>query len=290
MNKDKIMIKAVFTDLDRTLLKNNRTFSEANLKAMKYLKENNIKLIIATGRNILSAKKVLKNEHCFDYLMFSSGAGIIHWQTKEIIYENHINKENTKNAIAVLLKNDVDFMVHDIIPENHKFYYWIHHSLPDFRRRIKLYNEFAQPLELDRSPIEATQLMAVLKQNEKEKFEQIKSELRFVKVIRATSPLDNRSIWLEIFPQSISKGHSAEWLCNELGIKKNETVGIGNDFNDVDLLEMTYNSYVVANAPDELKQRFIVVASNENDGFTEVVQKIFSNEQNELCNVLSDLT
>ena len=273
------MIKAVFTDLDRTLLKNNGTFSETNLRAMKVLAENNIKLIIATGRNILSAKKVLTIEHCFDYLMFSSGAGIIHWQTKEIIYENHINKENTKKAIDILLKHDVDFMVHDIIPENHKFYYWIHHLLPDFRRRIKLYNEFVQPLEFDRSPIEATQLLAVLKQSEEKKFEKIKSELEFVKVIRATSPLDNRSIWLEIFPQNVSKGQSAEWLCRELGIEKNQTVGIGNDFNDVDLLEMTYKSYVVANAPDELKQRFKVVASNEEDGFAEVVRKIHSNEQ-----------
>ena len=277
------MIKAVFTDLDKTLLKNNGTFSKANLKAMKYLKENDIKLIIATGRNILSAKKVLKNEHSFDYLMFSSGAGIIHWQSKEIIYENHINKENTKKAIDILLKYDVDFMVHDVIPENHRFYYWIHHSLPDFKRRIKLYKEFAQPLELDSSPTKVTQLLAVLNQNEEEKFKRIKSELGFVKVIRATSPLDSRSIWLEIFPQNISKGHSSEWLCNKLGIEKNETVGIGNDFNDVDLLEMTHQSYVVANAPEELKQRFNVVDSNENDGFAEVVQKILSN-------VLSDLT
>jgi len=268
------MIKAVFTDLDRTLLKNNGTFSKINLNAMKALAENSITLIIATGRNILSAKKVLTNINYFDYLMFSSGAGIIKWQTKEIIYENHINKENTNRAINVLLKNDVDFMVHDVIPENHRFYYWIHHSLPDFKRRIKIYEEFAKPLELDHSPSKATQLLAVLKENEDAKFERIKSELGFAKVIRATSPLDRRSIWLEIFPQNISKGHSAEWLCNELGIEKNETVGIGNDFNDIDLLEITHKSYVVANAPDEFKQRFDVVASNENNGFAEVVQNI----------------
>lgn len=270
------MIKVVFTDLDRTLLKDNGTFSKANIRAMKAIANNNIKLIIATGRNILSAKKVLTNEHCFDYLMFSSGAGIIQWQGKEIIYENHINKEDTKRAINVLLKYDVDFMVHDVIPENHKFYYWVHHSLPDFKRRIKIYKEFAKPLEMNHSPTKATQLLAILKQDEEEKFERIKNELGFVKVIRATSPLDNRSIWLEIFPQNISKGHSAEWLCNKFGIEKNETVGIGNDFNDVDLLEMTHQSFVVANAPDELKQRFKIVASNENNGFAEVVRKILN--------------
>jgi len=268
------MIKAVFTDLDKTLLGNNGTFSKTNLKAMRDISKNNISLIIATGRNILSAKKVLTNEHCFDYLMFSSGAGIINWRSKEIIYENHLHENDTRKAIDILLKNDVDFMVHDMIPENHRFYYWIHHSLPDFKRRIKLYNTFAQPLELDYSPLRATQLLAVLKQNEKDKFEKIKNELNFAKVIRATSPLDNRSIWLEVFPINISKGHSAVWLCKNLNINIDETIGIGNDFNDVDLLEMTHKSYVVENAPAELKQRFMVVSSNENDGFAEVVNKI----------------
>jgi len=162
MYKDEIMIKAVFTDLDKTLLKDNGTFSETNLKAMEMLRNKNIILIIATGRNILSAKKVLKNDHQFDYLMFSSGAGILNWRTKKIIYENYINEDNTKKAIDVLLKSNTDFMVHDIIPENHKFYYWVHNSLPDFKRRIKLYNEFAQPLELRNSPKKATQLLAVL--------------------------------------------------------------------------------------------------------------------------------
>jgi hypothetical protein len=268
------MIKAVFTDLDKTLLKDNGTFSEANLKAMKMLKNKNIILVIATGRNILSAKKVLTNEHNFDYLMFSSGAGFLNWQTKDIIYENHINKKDTKRAIDVLVRNNVDFMVHDIIPENHKFHYWVYHSLPDFKRRIKLYEEFAKPLKLNNSPNKATQLLAVLKQDEKDKFNFIKSELGFLKVIRATSPLDNRSIWLEVFPKNISKGHSAEWLCNKHRIERTETVGIGNDFNDEDLLEITHKSFVVANAPKTLKQKYVIVSSNEEDGFAEVVNKL----------------
>ena len=274
MYKEVIMIKAVFTDLDKTLLKDNGTFSEANLNSMKMLKDNGIILIIATGRNILSAKKVLITEHPFEYLMFSSGAGFLNWQTKNIIYENHINKEDTKRAIEILLEYDVDFMVHDIIPENHKFRYWSHHSLPDFKRRIELYKEFAQPLKLKTSPIKSTQLLAILKQNDEKKFESIKNELSFLKVIRATSPLDNNSIWLEVFPKNISKGHSAIWLCKKLNIGLNEIVGIGNDFNDVDLLEITHQSFVVANAHKDLRQKYNVVASNEDDGFTEVVMKI----------------
>lgn len=271
-------MKAVFTDLDRTLLKDNGLMSKENLAAIELLREKEILLIIATGRNLFSANKVLNNEHVFDLLMFSSGAGIINWQTKELIYKNHINSSNTRKAIDILLKNETDFMVHDVIPENHKFKYWVHHDLPDFKRRIKLYENYAKPLKLENAPEQATQLLAVLKKEQIEKFIKIKKEMDFVKVIRTTSPLDHDSIWLEIFPKNISKGHTAAWLCNKLNILREETVGIGNDFNDLDLLEFTAQSFIVDNAPVELKKKYRVISSNENNGFAEYINQIVKDQ------------
>lgn len=268
------MIKAVFTDLDRTLLTNSGTISKQNLTAMELLREKNILLIIATGRNLFSAKKVLNDEHLFKYLMFSSGAGVIDWDTNELIYKNHINSINTKKAIDILLENEIDFMVHDVILENHKFKYWTHHSLPDFKRRIQLYKDYAQPLKLENAPTKATQLLAILGKDQLDKFERLNHQLDFVKVIRTTSPLDHNSIWLEIFPKNISKGHTAEWLCKWLNILKEETIGIGNDFNDLDLLEFTSESYVVDNAPVELREKYNIIASNENNGFAKCINRI----------------
>nr|HPI46379.1 HAD hydrolase family protein [Tenuifilaceae bacterium] len=122
-------------------------------------------------------------------------------------------------------------------------------------------------------PDNATQLIAVLPPNP-ELFYSLESKLTGIKVIRATSPLDGESIWMEIFPEGVSKGHSVDWLCNYLGdIQPNEILAIGNDYNDLDLLDYTPNSYLVANAPDELKQKFKVVASNDESGFAEAVKK-----------------
>ena len=44
------MIKCVVSDLDGTLLYNGK-ISDNNLRAIKLLEKNNIKFIIATGRN-----------------------------------------------------------------------------------------------------------------------------------------------------------------------------------------------------------------------------------------------
>ncbi|MCK4312041.1 MAG: HAD hydrolase family protein [Candidatus Cloacimonetes bacterium] len=270
MKRDEI--KIVFTDLDRTLLRDDNTLSAKNLAALQDLREKGVVTVIATGRNILSAKRVLSENLPFDYLMFSSGCGIMDWQGKEVIFENHLNENEVTKATQVLVNYKVDFMLHDLIPENHRFQYWkVSLNNPDFERRICLYKDFVKSLQLPVQPQKASQLLVVLPAGSDSKFNEIQKELDFVKVIRTTSPLDHSSIWLEIFPKGVSKGHSAQWLCEHLSYSQEETLSIGNDFNDIDLLNWTAQSYVVENAPKELKQKYQTTSSNEEDGFAEVV-------------------
>jgi len=270
---DRKEIKIVFTDLDRTLMRDDNTFSKRSLKALADLQRNGIIVVIATGRNIYSAKKVLDAYLPIDYLMFSAGCGVINWKTKKIIYENHLKRNEIKKTIKILLAHEVNFMLHNPIPDNHYFNYAQNtKNNPDFKRRIATYKSFAGILK--NLPDTASQIIAILKQDEKMKFEEIKKEIDFLKVIRATSPLDHKSIWLEVFPNGVSKGHSAEWLCNKLKIDRKYTLGIGNDFNDLDLLEFTEYSCVVANAPEELKKKYNVIDSNQEDGFANCMKKL----------------
>ena len=50
-------------------------------------------------------------------------------------------------------------------------------------------------------------------------------------------------------------------------------MAIGNDYNDMDLLEWTGSGYVVDNAPVELKDRFCPVASNNHGGVADAVER-----------------
>ena len=271
MERDKI--KIVFTDLDRTLLKDDNTLSERNLAALKELKERRIVTVIATGRNIFSTRKVLSADLPFDYLMFSSGCGIMDWKSQKVIYENHLEAWEIVRTMSILLAYNVDFMIHEPIPDNHKFYY-VRKKVKnfDFEKRIILYKPYAVPLE--EPPQKASQFVAILPPHGNAEFDEIKREIDFLKVIRATSPLDHESIWMEVFPNGVSKGHSAQWLCAKLGIAQTFTLGIGNDFNDIDLLEWTAHSCVVANAPQEMKEKYRVIASNQEDGFAKCVEKL----------------
>lgn len=268
----------VVTDLDGTLISSSNTFSESNLNTLKILGERGIIRVIATGRSPYSASKVIPDDFPIDYLVFSSGAGIIRWSDKSIVYTTELCANKVQHIIDILVNLGVDFMVHEPIPQNHNFhYYFSGNSNPDFDRRMSVYKDFCSPLILGVPyPDNATQIIAVLPPNP-EIFYSLESQLYGVKVIRATSPLDGESIWMEIFPEGVSKGHSIDWLCKYLGgVQSNEIIAIGNDYNDLDLLNYTPNGFLVENSPEELKQKFKVVASNDNSGFSEAVSLVYS--------------
>lgn len=75
-------------------------------------------------------------------------------------------------------------------------------------------------------------------------------------VVRTTSPLNGRRTWAEIFPASVSKSAAVAELAEMHGVSQHDTVAIGNDFNDLDMLRWAGKGCVVANAPHELRREF----------------------------------
>ena len=107
--------------------------------------------------------------------------------------------------------------------------------------------------------------------NGPETYETIRRALPDYSVIRATSPLDGRSTWIEIFPSRTSKSGAIQWLAREFDAEPQDTLCLGNDYNDLDMLEWARTSFVVANAPADLRRRFDTVASNDENGFSDAV-------------------
>ncbi|WP_372751596.1 HAD family hydrolase [Labilibaculum sp.] len=268
-------IKIVVTDLDGTLLPSKGKISQRNYNTLVNLKNKKVIRAIATGRSLYSALAVLSEDFPIDYLIFSSGAGIMKWDTKELIYAQQIDADEVMDLSKILMDHEIDFMILDPIPLNHQFYYHqTGHKNLDFDRRLALYKQFANPIgNWEDTRRDACQILAILP-NKVDWFEELKSKFTDIKIIRATSPLDHESIWMEIFPEHISKGHGCQWLCNTLKINASESLVIGNDYNDIDLLDWGKYSFVVANAPAELKLKYQVTESVSQDGFSLAVDSI----------------
>ncbi|MGD8292240.1 MAG: HAD-IIB family hydrolase [Desulfobacterales bacterium] len=263
-------------DFDGTLLRSDRTFSGIDLDALGQLGEKGVVRAIATGRSLYSFNTVDVANLPVDFVIFSMGAGVLQKVGGKIVRKVILEPRNAKQACKVLIDNRLDFMIHRTIPDNHKFsYFRSNRGNEDFERRLQLYNQFAVSLKDSIDGFgPATQLLAVVPDKSSHAaLEKVRSDLPDFSVIRTTSPLDGKATWIEIFPSEVSKSKTAAWLAEEFNIEKNKIVSIGNDYNDLDLLEWTATSFVVDNAPDDLKSRFTPVASNNNGGVAEAANR-----------------
>lgn len=263
----------VVTDLDGTLLNSDQKVSADDLNSMKNLGNQGVIRVIATGRSPYSFQRVMATDFPIDYLIFSSGAGIMDYRSKEILYSRNLPEKIVHDIAGTFRDLGIPFKVLAPVPENHNYVYYQNGELhPDFVRRMETYRGFEKPISFDPPNFgEACQFLIILPPDPA-RFEELKSLFEGVKVIRATSPLDHKSIWMEIYHRDVSKGKAVDYLCNMNGIQSSEVMGIGNDYNDTDLLEFVGQPFVVANAPSELKALYRMATSHNDSGFSEAVK------------------
>jgi hydroxymethylpyrimidine pyrophosphatase-like HAD family hydrolase len=266
----------VISDLDGTLLNRERRISSRDRRTLHLLGRRGTVRVVATGRSLYSVHRVLPPDFPIDYLVFSSGAGIMAWPGQDLLCSHSLGHREIQRVFRVLSVRKLDFMVHRPIPDNHEFVYFRHNSgNPDFLSRLRLYRQFAapgQPGVLDWE--EACQFLAVVYPEASGKLvDGLRRELSPLQVIRTTSPLDMSSTWLEIFPPQVSKSQAGAWLAERLQIGRDAVMAVGNDYNDHDLLHWAGSGFVVANAPVELRRHLPSVASHRKSGFSEAVKR-----------------
>lgn len=276
--KDNQMLKLVATDLDGTFLKNDKSISKENIDMLHFLGEKGILRVIATGRNLKKTLEVIRPEVPFDYIVFSSGAGVYDHVNDKLLYHQNLSKEVVQQLVDFLIENDLNFHLFKPVPENYKCWYYRGSVLcPEFESYFDFHQSHSELLPQNRTlDSEACQFLVVFPNN-LDRFLTLKNDIenRFqdIKVVRTSSPLETGYIWMEIFHQSVSKGNGVKFVCDTLKIEHEYTLGIGNDFNDMDLLEFTNYSYIVENGPEEMKERFLSARSNEESAFAQVVRK-----------------
>ena len=150
---------------------------------------------------------------------------------------------------------------------------------PDFHARIAMYQEFCRPMTATDPATfgESTEILAIVPSClGHETADRVQQALGDFSVIKATSPLDGKSMWIEVFHPRVSKSQAVAWLCECLGVQRNHVMAVGNDYNDLDLLQWSGRGFVVANTPSDLQKGFETVASNNQCGVAEAVSLVVS--------------
>ncbi|MGD9731933.1 MAG: HAD family hydrolase [Desulfamplus sp.] len=309
-------MKTMFiTDLDGTLFTDDKRINRLDFQSLEQLGDMGVTRVFATGRSLYSFQQAVEkigfSPYCedlpVDYLIFSTGAGIMKRQTNKIEYleknrTSRIEEEKrTESADRLIIKkhslesDDVsciadlfealklDYMIHRPIPDTPYCLYRQQNDSRnlDFNYRLELYKNFCTPINYAGSVKDfgqATELLTIVPTNKGHEIADIIDKaLPQFSVIRATSPLDGQSVWIEVFNKAASKSQAISWLAKQLDIRQQNAAAVGNDYNDLDMLSWAGHAFVVENTPQAIKkqftdrQRVIEVASNNNCAITDVV-------------------
>ncbi len=84
---------------------------------------------------------------------------------------------------------------------------------------------------------------------------------------------------LEINPQGVNKAAGIREVCRLLGINMSQVVAVGDSLNDLSVIQQAGLGVAMGNAQKTVKQEAdVVVASNNEDGIAEVIQKYILTE------------
>lgn len=262
--KDPMKISLLATDLDGTILPPGGMVAERDIGALLSFSEAGVITVLVTGRSLFSYMRSLPGGLPFDYIIFSTGAGIWDNRRHELLRCLNLQPAETAKLAGKLLSLGLDFMLQHAVPDNHHFSYHTHGSPgPDFLRRLAIYEGFHEQVDTSDTSFEASQAIIILPEYDQGLFASLEKELGDFKVVRTTSPIDQSSVWVEVFPKGVSKGHGLEALCESLDVSLAEVAAIGNDFNDLDMLAIAGYAYVVDSAPPEMKARFTELKGRE---------------------------
>lgn len=247
-------------DLDGTLAFGGVISPEFRTAARRVRAEG-IPLLLVTGRNPRSLERVEGVWTVADEILFSSGAGILRGPEAVPEERGRLCAEDVGLITEILDRHGEDYCILNPIPDNHYFAWRRNRSAaenPDFDARRNFYRDWERPY--DGQAVDACQILVILPpgKTSEETTASLGVELSSWSTFRSASPLDHASIWLEVFPFGVNKGRAlADW-CAEYDVGSDRVVALGNDFNDVSMLDWAGRGRVVPNAPAMLRETYVI--------------------------------
>lgn len=245
--------KMIVTDLDRTLLRSNKTISDYTARVLIACQQQGIMVVFATARSENSCKRF--TDIINPVAIISNGGAMVRVGEK-IVYRAVMNIEITNGLLLSCLKQpsvgyitvdtDKGYFVNKPVDENDPG--WIEY-LPAY------YVDFSQCLDCDAYKI-------TVEISDDTTAHEIVSAFPTVDVI----PFSGEG-WFRFADKAADKWSGVKALSAYTGIDLTSIAAFGDDYNDVEMLRECGVGVAVANAINECKAAAdFICDNNDNDG------------------------
>lgn len=269
--------RLIATDLDGTLLRDDKSVSGRTVAALAAAEEAGIEVFFVTGRPARWMDVVSDHVHGHGLAICGNGAAVVDLHggpgTHRFVKVRELARDNAVDAVR-LLRDAAPGTVY-AIEQTYGFYQEpdypkLHMESPDLRAPAE--ELLARDAPGTRQPV--LKILAYHPDLDPDAFLTL---ARLAVGNRAAITRSSPSALLEISGPGVSKASTLALCCAERGISHEEVVAFGDMPNDVEMLSWAGQSYAMGNAhPDVIAAASGRTVANNEDGVAVVIERILA--------------
>jgi Cof subfamily protein (haloacid dehalogenase superfamily) len=283
-------VRLVAIDMDGTLLPNlGREVSPRTVRALQAAQKAGITVAIATGRRAAFTAPLLEGLGLrADTPLITSNGAVTRTLDGHTVDRCHL-KSQVARGLCTLLRpfgamvltfdrpGRGELVLEDLEQVHGRIALWIEAN----RNAI----EVVKPLELalidGEDPIQGMVAGEVSRMREAEAALRASQWAALCECVKTEYPARDLSI-LDLMPPGVSKGWALEKLATRLGVDRSQTMAIGDNWNDLDMLEWAGQGVMMGNAAGELRamagtRGWKQAPPNDQDGVAVVLETVVEN-------------
>ena len=277
----KRQIRLLAVDIDGTLLNPAFEISSADLTALRRAHESGIEIILVTGRRHAFALPIAEKLGFYDHLwLISSNGAITRSFSGETFHRDLLPVETARQLAAemnsfrgnMVVTFDQETKGALLVEQDHD----LTGSIERWMKSNMQYLEFVSSIEtaLTRDPVQAMFCGGVERMRQAQRALLGSDVKPLVTVLRTEYPHRDLCI-MDVLNRDCSKGHAVKRWAEYRGLQPAEVMAIGDNYNDVEMLEFAGLPVVMGNAADELKQNgWHVTLPNDQSGVAAALENL----------------
>lgn len=257
--------KIIACDMDETLLSSDASICRRNIEAIANAKAQGVKFVPCTGRGFRSVEGVLKTLNLFDeagqYVIGFNGASItenkghrsLFWDPIPFDLADRIYRKSASYGLCMHIYTRDTVYISGVTPDEEDF----------LRGRMAYVPTAEKTLDFLRGKEEVCKL--IIMHTDYSRLQEIHAEMKPLLDDITVSFSSNR--YIEFMHKGVTKGVALLKLAAMLGVEPEETMAIGDNINDIEMLQAAGLSIGVHNLNPLIRQYCNVVTdATNNDG------------------------
>jgi Cof subfamily protein (haloacid dehalogenase superfamily) len=274
-------IRLIASDIDGTLLNPQFQISPDDLTALRRAHDSGIEVVLVTGRRHTFALPIAQ-QLGFDLWLISSNGAVTRSLAGETFHRDLMPRETCHKLVGSMQ----EFRGNTVLTfdQETKGAIVLEHleelsaSIRRWLEKNMAYIEFVVPIEkaLVKDPVQAMFCGSMERMREALRTLESNGMAGRITVLRTEYPERDLSM-IDVLNTGCSKGHALERWAAHRGLAREQVMAIGDNHNDVEMLEFAGHPVIMGNACAELRNRgWKVTLGNDRGGVAAVVADVIA--------------